>query len=399
MGADDMVTVQPAHYKPATFEVIVVGAGPVGASLARALRDSSVALVSHERREAAPAAPEAFDARVYALSPGNVEFLRGLKAWQSLPAERIAPVHAMRIFGDDGASCLAFDAYRAGVSELAWIVEDGALQDALWAGLDVQVFAPAQIEALAFQNEKAVLKLKDGSSLAARLVVGADGANSFVRRAAGIEVTESDYGQTAVVANFRCAKPHAHTAFQWFQGGAVLALLPLPGDQVSMVWSLPRVDAERVKALAPEALCREVEAACRHALGSLEMTSPQKSYPLRRVAARRLVGARVALAGDAGHVIHPLAGQGLNLGLQDARALAETLAAREPMRDPGDLRLLRRYARSRAEPILAMDSAVDGLHALFGAGNPLAARLRNAGLNLAERMPVLKNVLVRQAMR
>ena len=129
------------------------------------------------------------------------------------------------------------------------------------------------------------------------------------------------------------------------------------------------------------------------------MSTPQKSYVLRRVAARRLVAPRVALAGDAGHVIHPLAGQGLNLGLQDARSLAAVLAAREPMRDPGELRLLRRYERSRAEPILAMDSVVDGLHALFNARSPLVARLRNGGLNLAERMPVLKNVLMRQAMR
>jgi len=358
-----------------------------------------VALVAHERRESPRSAPAAFDARVYALSPGNVEFLRRLKAWQSLPAGRVAPVHAMRIFGDDGASRLEFDAYRAGVSELAWIVEDSALQDALWAGLDVEVFAPAQIEALTFQDEKAVLKLKDGSSLAARLVVGADGANSFVRRAAGIDVAESDYGQTAVVANFRCEKPHANTAFQWFQREAVLAFLPLPDGQVSMVWSLPRAEAARVGRLEPQPLCREVEAASRHALGSLEATSAPRTYPLRRLAAQRLVGPRIALAGDAGHVIHPLAGQGLNLGLQDARALADTLAARAPMRDPGELRLLRRYARSRAEPILAMGSVVDGLHALFNAGNPLAARLRNAGLNLTERVPVLKNVLVRQAMR
>ena len=394
-----MVTVQPPDYKPANFEVVVVGGGPVGASLARALRGTSVALVAHERREGAPAAPGAFDARVYALSPGNVEFLRRLGAWQSLPATRIAPVHAMRIFGDDGASRLEFDAYRAGVPELAWIVEDSALQDALWAGLDVEAFAPAQIEELTFQDEKVVLRLKSRSSLAARLVVGADGGNSLVRRAAGIEVAESDYGQSAVVANFRCEKPHANTAFQWFKSGAVLALLPLPGNQASMVWSLPRVEAMRVEALEPRQLCDEVQAASRHALGSLELASPQKTYPLRRLAARSLVAPRVALAGDAGHVIHPLAGQGLNLGLQDARALAATLAGRAPLRDPGDPGLLRRYARSRAEPILAMDSIVDGLFTLFGAGNPLAARLRNAGLNLAERMPVLKNMLMRQAMR
>jgi ubiquinone biosynthesis UbiH/UbiF/VisC/COQ6 family hydroxylase len=399
MGDDDMVTVQPAHYKPGLADLMVVGGGPVGASLARAVHGMRVALVSHERRHSAPAAPGVFDARVYALSPGNVEFLRRMKAWPSVPAERVAPVHAMRIFGDDGASRLEFDAYRAGVPELAWIVEDGALQDALWAGLDAEIFAPAQCEELCVYEKSVSLKLRDGQTLSARLVVGADGASSFVRRAAGIEVAESDYGQTAVVANFRCEKPHANTAFQWFQGGAVLAFLPLPGDQLSMVWSLPRAEAVRIERMEAQPLCREVEAASRHALGSLELTPSRKTYPLRRLAARSLVAPRVALAGDAGHVIHPLAGQGLNLGLQDARALADMLVARAPVRDPGDLRLLRRYARSRAEPILAMGSVVDGLHTLFNAGNPLAARLRNAGLNLTERMPVLKNILMRQAMR
>ncbi|MGQ0547644.1 MAG: FAD-dependent monooxygenase [Betaproteobacteria bacterium] len=416
-------------YKPGAFELAVVGGGPVGASLARAARGLSIALVSQERCGPAPAAAGAFDARVYALTPGNVEFLRRLNVWGALPAERVAPVHAMRIFGDDGASRLEFDAYRAGVPELAWIVEDGALQDALWAGLDVAIVT-AQIESMAFEDAFARLRLRGGKEIHAGLVAGADGANSFVRRAAGIAAVEADYGQDAVVANFRCEKPHANTAFQWFQGprpktgpktgtdhvfpegrdsekrglslnstGAVLALLPLPGNQVSMVWSLPRAEAARIASLDAQDLRREVEVASGHVLGKLQSASLVKTYPLRRLSAQRLVGPRVALAGDAGHVIHPLAGQGLNLGLQDARALAEALAGREPGRDPGELRLLRRYERARAEPILAMDSVVDGLHGLFGTDNALVARLRNAGLNLTERLPVLKNVLVRQAMR
>jgi ubiquinone biosynthesis UbiH/UbiF/VisC/COQ6 family hydroxylase len=201
-----------------------------------------------------------------------------------------------------------------------------------------------------------------------------------------------------VVANFRCEKPHANVAYQWFQRGAVLALLPLPGEQVSMVWSLPVLESKRVSALEPEALCREVESTARGTLGALALVTPPRSYPLRRLAAERLVAPRVALAGDAGHVIHPLAGQGLNLGLQDARALAAVLSSREPLRDPGDLRLLRRYERSRAEPILAMDTMVDSLFRLFGAENRLAAQLRNAGLNLTDRLPVVKNMLIRQAM-
>lgn len=377
-------------------DLIIVGGGPVGASLARAARGLSVALIAHERR--VPRAPAGLDARVYALSPGNVSFLKELGAWQAMPQERVAPVYAMRIYGDDGESSLEFDAYRAGVPELAWIVEDTVLQDALWLGLDVDICAPAQCERLTIEKQRVVLFLRDKQEISGKLIVGADGANSFVREQAGIAVTEREYGQSAVVANFRCEKPHANVACQWFQRGAVLALLPLPGDHVSMVWSLPALVAERIGRLEPEALCRAVETAARGAFGQLALATPPRSYPLRRLAAQRLVAPRVALAGDAGHVIHPLAGQGLNLGLQDARALAAVLAAREPVREPGDLRLLRRYERSRAEPILAMDAMVETLFRLFGAESRLAARLRNAGLNLTDRLPVVKNMLMRQAM-
>ena len=271
------------------------------------------------------------------------------------------------------------------------------LQDALWRELEVDVVA-APCERLSIDEDRATLELQGGSTLSAKLIVGADGANSFVRRQAGIAASDSDYGQSAVVANFRCGKPHANVAYQWFQRGAVLALLPLPGEHVSMVWSLPTAEAKRVSLLEGRALCQEVEAAAHGAVGELATVTAPRSYPLRRLAAQRLVAPRVALAGDAGHVIHPLAGQGLNLGLQDARTLAAVLHSREPQRDPGDLRLLRRYERSRAEPILAMDTMVDSLFRLFGAEHRLAARLRNAGLNLTDRLPVVKNMLMRHAM-
>jgi ubiquinone biosynthesis UbiH/UbiF/VisC/COQ6 family hydroxylase len=338
---------------------------------------------------------EGFDPRVYALSPGNVEFLRRLDVWPRLAAERLAPVHAMRIFGDDGAAALHFDAYEAGVSELAWIVEDHALQRALWRGLDGLGQA---CEQLTVHESHAALTLAGGTTVEAKLVVGADGARSFVRSAAGIDAAERDFGQAAVVANFRCERAHRNVAYQWFQGGPVLALLPLPGEQVSMVWSLPAGEAGRIAALAPEALAGEVEQASKKILGDLALASPVRSFALRHLSARRLVAPRVALAGDAAHVIHPLAGQGLNLGLQDARALARTLEEREPGRDPGDYRLLRRYERERAEPILAMDALVSGLFALHAAPGAWAARLRNLGLNLGDRLPVLKNILMRQAM-
>jgi 2-octaprenylphenol hydroxylase len=382
------------------FDLIVVGAGPVGLAVAAAARGLSVALVANARRAQAPAAG-ALDPRVYTLSPGNVSFLRDLRAWEGVSSERVTPVHAMRVFGDRGAQ-IDFDAYRAGVPELAWTVEDGVLQDAMWRALEgregVEIFAPSECESLRCDARQAVLRLRDGRGLTAALVVGADGASSFVRQQAGIPVKTSDYGQAALIANLECEKPHANIAFQWFQGGPVLALLPLPGRRVSMIWSLPEEDAEMLLQLAPEALCRTVESSTAGALGVMSVVTPPRSYPLRRLSARRMAAARVALAGDAAHVIHPLAGQGLNLGLQDARSLAAELAAREVVRDAGDARLLRRYERSRAEPILAMDLMVDGLFRLFGADSEPLSRLRNAGLNLSGRLPVLKNILIRRAM-
>ena len=385
------------------FDLIVVGGGLVGASLARAARGLSVALIARERRIAGASAPQgAFDSRIYAISPGNVAFLRELKAWQAIPEARLTPVYGMRVFGDDGSAALEFDAYRAGAAELAWIVEDGALQDALWRSLDgrdgLEILAPAECERVELRAEDARMRLRDGRELHACLVAGADGARSFVREQAGIDATEHGYSQTAVVANFACERAHRNVAYQWFQGGPVLALLPLPGDHVSMVWSSADVQAERLLALDAAALCGEVEAASKGALGALSLVGAARGFPLRRLKARRLVAPRVALVGDAAHVVHPLAGQGANLGFQDARELAEVLAAREPVRDPGDVRLLRRYERARAEPVLAMSATVDGLFRLFGTQNGAFVQLRNAGLSLTDRIPPLKNMLMRHAM-
>jgi ubiquinone biosynthesis UbiH/UbiF/VisC/COQ6 family hydroxylase len=383
------------------FDALVVGGGLAGAALARALRGSRVALLA-QSRPAPPAVNDGFDSRVYAISPGNAAFLAQIGAWGSIPAGRLTPVHAMRVYGDDGRSLIEFDAWEAGVEELAWIVEDALLQEALWRDLEAQqglrVFVPAECERLETSAERAVLALRDGRALEASLVVGADGAQSFVRARMAIACDEQGYGQTAVVANFACERPHRNVAWQWFQGGPVLALLPLPANHVSMVWSTHEAHAARLLALDGPSLCGEVAAAAHGALGELGLVTAPRGFPLRRLVARRLVAQRAALVGDAAHVLHPLAGQGANLGFQDVRELAAVLAGRESWRDAGDLRLLRRYERARAEAILAMRATVHGLYWLFDVRNSAIARLRNAGLSITDRLPLIKNLLVRRAM-
>jgi len=393
----------------AQFDVAVIGGGLVGAAAVRALR---VAAPGARLAWVAPGRPaavrddEPFDVRVYAISPGNADFLAQLGAWDRIEPVRRAPVRAMQVFGDAGGAKLEFDAYCSGVSELAWIVEDRRLQQALWHGLEdcpgLMLYSGAALSVLCTDQQLAALTLQDGRRLTARLVVGADGAHSLVREQAGIAAQAEPYGITAVVANFACTRSHGEVARQWFQGaakgGAILALLPLPGDHVSMVWSTSAVEAERLLALEAAEFAGEVQEAASHALGELRLVTPPRGFPLQRLAAARLVAPRVALAGDAAHVVHPLAGQGVNLGLQDVQALAQVLGAAEPGRDPGDLRLLRRYERARAEAVLAMRATVHGLFRLFDAPGPAAARLRNAGLNLTDRLPVLKNLLIRHAM-
>jgi 2-octaprenylphenol hydroxylase len=384
-----------------SFDVVIVGAGLVGASFARALDGAGlrVALVD----AGAPGQPgDDWDSRIYAISPGNAAFLADVGAWHLLDGARIQPVRRMEIFGDDPAAQLSFSAYEAGVGELAFIVESGRLQRALWDKLvaqgDVTLFSPARCVALDVNGPAAKLALESGEALDAQLVIGADGASSWVREHAGLSAQARSYGERGVVANFACARPHHGTAYQWFRPDGVLAYLPLPGARMSMVWSTPDAHASELLGLAPDALCARVAEAGRGMLGGLELLTPPAAFPLQLLTAGRIVAPRVALIGDAAHVVHPLAGQGVNLGFGDARALAGVLRSREPFRECGDLALLRRYARSRAEAIAAMRRVTDGLQHLFGAQSRIISAIRNAGLNFTDRVPVLKNLLVRQAL-
>lgn len=382
------------------FDVVIIGGGLVGASLAAALRDSGLSLALVES-QAAPEPATGWDSRIYAISPGSRGFLERSGVWPLLDASRIAPVEAMRVFGDSGAE-LKFSAYQMGVAELACILENRALQQALWQRLAQQdnltLLHPAACTALRLADDAAELTLQDGRTLTAKLVVGADGRDSWVRDQAGISATPVDYQQLGVVANFSCALPHRGIAYQWFQPDGILALLPLPGSQVSMVWSVSPERSAELLAFTHEALCAKVAAAAQHTLGELNVITAPVAFPLRMLTLAHIIAPRLALIGDAAHNIHPLAGQGVNTGFRDARQLAGLLLDRGAQIDCGDAQLLRRYERKRKEDIYSMQATTYGLKQLFNNDVPLLRTMRNLGLSAADRITPLKKLLMQHAL-
>ncbi|GMU71347.1 MAG: hypothetical protein AMXMBFR42_08120 [Burkholderiales bacterium] len=388
----------------AVCDVLVAGAGLPGLATAIALARAGLSVVLADRHPVAAPEPDpaTWDARIYAISPGSAAFLRSLGAWQVLPEDRLAPVEAMAIEGDRGAN-LGFDAYDLHERALAWIVEERALRAALVAQVHeagVEVVAPAAFASLEWSAPAGTLVLGDGRRIAARLVVGADGLRSWVRAAAGIHATPRAYGQTAVVANFATETPHRGVAHQWFlPDGGVLAWLPLPGNRISIVWSAPAALADELAALAPEDLAARVADTGGRRLGRLSLVTPAARFPLAFLRLPTVIAHRLALVGDAAHGVHPLAGQGVNLGFGDAQALAAVLATRGPVADPGAPILVERYARRRAAPVLAMQAVTDGLARLFGARTPGVAFLRNLGLAAVSKLPPVRHALAEPALR
>jgi 2-octaprenyl-6-methoxyphenol hydroxylase len=379
------------------YQVVVVGAGLVGAAAALALGRQGLRVALVERQP--PSLPDdAWDTRIYAITPANQRFLERLGAWQRMDAGRVQPVYRMDVAGD-ASGAVRLDAYESGVSHLAAIVESGRLQHALWQALEadgsVALFCPAAIDSLVGEDAFTRLTLADGSVLEAELVVGADGAASRVREWAGLTSTLTPYGQSGVVANFECEIPHRGTAFQWFFDGDILAWLPLSGNCMSMVWSTRTAHADELVALDAAALAAQVQAAGHERLGALRLLTPAAAFPLRLIRVEAVVAPGVALIGDAAHGVHPLAGQGVNLGFGDAEVLVEVLAQHRRTYC-GDVRVLQSYARQRAEPVQRMQALTHGLHHLFADNR--AAWLRNAGMAIVNRLPPLKAALVREAM-
>jgi ubiquinone biosynthesis UbiH/UbiF/VisC/COQ6 family hydroxylase len=379
--------------------VVVAGGGPVGLAFACALGGFDVRVIEGGVARTAPW-PEEYDVRVYAVSPGTRDFLRDIGAWERLDAARVAPVRRMEIFGDAGAR-LAFASRPA--SALAWIVEAGRLAEAIEAQAaslaNVSISRGARAVGFRADSAKVHVDLEGGERVEADLLVGADGPDSRVRKHFAMRSHEEPYAEAAIVANFATGTGHGGTARQWFRADGVLAWLPLPGDRISIVWSTPLAHADTLAALEPRAFERAVRDAGGAALGDLRLETPVARFNLRSVRVPDPVAPGVALAGDAAHAVHPLAGQGVNLGFQDARLLAEVLGARSAVERPGDLRVLRRYARERREDVTAMHFVTDGLDKLFGSGERGARAFRNLGLRLVEAQPWAKAALVRRAMR
>lgn len=398
---------QAQPHSPRQVDVAIVGGGMVGATLALLLvseaRVRAHRIVIVEPRPVPPPAPGSPPGlRVSAIAPANRARLTALGVWDRLDASRIASVERMAVWHEavpaDSPDVLHFDAAESGAPELGCIVENDALQAALQAACGERGISILNdsLQALTIHPDGARLQL-GLARVDAELVVGADGAASTVRTLLQMSATTREYGQRAVVATIATERGHGGTAFQRFLATGPLALLPLPGKACSIVWSATEARAADLLAMPAGQFNAELTAASAGVLGALELASERASFPLRRLAAGSYVAPRVALAGDAAHVIHPLAGQGVNQGLEDAAVLAAHLAARPPRESVGALRALRRYERERRTGNALVGEVVDGLDRLFTGSGPLTAWAAREGMALVGRLPFARRFLTRQA--
>lgn len=383
-------------------DVIVVGAGVVGAAMALALvRDGfDVALV-----EAKPAAPwnagDEVDPRVVALAPDAVGLFQDLGVWTAVDESRACAYSQMRVWDAIAPGELAFNAMDRGEAALGWIVENRLLQHVLWqalvraseSGASPHLRVPGEVTGIENEEARVTATLADGTQLRARVLVAADGANSPIRKMLGITTREHDYGQRAVVAHVDTERSHEDTAWQRFQPGGPLAFLPLSDGRCSIVWSLQESDASRVLALDDAAFCNELGCAIDFRLGRITSSTRRLAFPLRMKLAGRYVSGRTLLIGDAAHAVHPLAGQGLNLGLRDVDNLRQQmLKARSAGKDIGASHVLRRYERERRSENTLAANSFTLIERSFNSESVALAGLRGLALQIANRASPIKRL-------
>lgn len=383
-------------------DVVVVGAGIVGAAAALALARNGFSVQLVEAAQPKPwHASDELDLRVVALAPSARELLQQVDVWDAVAAARIAPFRQMHVEDAASGATIDFDAAAHGHAALGWIVENRLLQDRLWQGLSaagIECRCPARVVAVHQADGGVSLDLANGAALRARLVVAADGGGSPLRAMAGIETSGHEYGQRAVVAHVRSERAHQGIARQRFLPGGPLALLPLDDGRCSLVWSLPNERAQEVLALDEAAFCRELGVASDFLLGRIVESTPRAAFPLKLQLARSYRSGRLVLCGDAAHVVHPLAGQGVNLGLRDVVELRRVLlAARDVGHDIGSDAVLQRYARRRRSADARDAWSFDALGRIFAWQFPPLVAARAAGMKLLGRMPGTRAALAAHA--
>jgi len=385
------------------YDLLIVGGGMVGATIACALGDTPLRIGVIETAESPLELPQQFENRVSAITRATEQVFVAVGAWQGMVERRLFAYEKMHVWDATGSGHIDFDCAEIGEPNLGYIVENRVILAALLERMaefnNIELICPAQVATLGRNAEQVTLGLEDGRHLSARLVVGADGANSWVREQAGITTTGWAYEQTAVVATIKTSKSHQAACWQRFMPAGPLAFLPLPDGYSSIVWSTSPERAAALMALPESAFLDELQLAFGDRLGRMESTGPRGAFPLVLRHANSYSAERLVLAGNAAHAIHPLAGQGLNLGVSDAAALAEVLLeAHANKQDIGELSVLRRYERWRKADNVAVMAAMDGFKRLFSNDSTPLSVVRNLGLSLADHAGPVKTMMIRRAM-
>ncbi|MGM0594416.1 MAG: UbiH/UbiF/VisC/COQ6 family ubiquinone biosynthesis hydroxylase [Pseudomonadota bacterium] len=386
------------------FDILIVGGGMVGATLACALGDTPLRVAVVEAYEAQTEWPEEeFDIRVSAITRATQRVFEAVGAWEGMARRRVCPYQHMHVWDATGSGVIDFDAADIGEPDLGLIVENrvilAALLERMAAFDNVDLYCPAQVSELDRSGGGVTLSLSDGQTLHGKVVVGADGANSWVREQAGIDTTGWAYDQTAVVASIKTSRDHQATCWQRFMPTGPLAFLPLPGGYSSIVWSTSPERAAELVEMEESRFLDELQLSFGDKLGRMQSTGPRGAFPLQLKHANRYTDQRLVLIGNAAHAIHPLAGQGLNLGVSDVAALAEVLLeAQRARQDIGEHGVLRRYERWRKADNVAVMAAMDGFKRIFSNDIGPLKLLRNAGMRLANRAAPAKHLMIRRAM-
>jgi 2-polyprenylphenol 6-hydroxylase len=379
-------------------DIIVVGAGLVGLAVAVACAKLGKKVIVVDAKKATIKKQQTWDARIYALTANNVAWLQALGVWAEVDVSRVNTISGMQLW-DVQANKLALYDHDANLDKLGVIIENQNLMYALnqqISALGVTVIAEAECLSLQNAQQHINLGLADGRSISANLIIAADGADSWVRSQANIVVKQKDFNQTAIVANFVAEKPHQNIARQWFAPHETLALLPLPKQYVSMVWSVSTKQAAELLTLSSEALAERVQARSQDELGGLRAVGKVLSFSLMQQTASQLIAERVVLVGDAAHQIHPMAGQGMNLGLRDVRQLQEMLTNAHAMQDIGEYAFLRKYVRARQPDIATMNALTSGLDALFANNNEIIRKVTGWGFKQLNHQATFKKILIQQ---